>query len=263
MIQLQRLNRDSSWWFQVGGLRLVVDPWLVGPEVDYFAWFNTQFHGSPPVPVEGVPDHDVVLITQKYTDHLHPETLRSLDPKEVWVVAEGAAKIRSILPNAAVREFSAAEPVQRRSGCAVRLLPTRRRLDPLYQSFWLDDGEQGLLYAPHSLAMDEGHRESLNGLPGCAVLITSLRGYRLPTLLGGMVSPGLAGAEALVQALRPARVIPTHDEDKPGRGLVPWLAKVTPFDPDSRKDHAWLHGRFEAWDDYDVHALAPEAGAER
>ena len=43
---LQRLNMDNSWFLDLGGCRLLIDPWLEGQEVDYFPWFNTQRYWS-------------------------------------------------------------------------------------------------------------------------------------------------------------------------------------------------------------------------
>ena len=66
-------NSDSSTTqhgqrvvLELAGIRLVIDPWLEGTEVDYFAWFNTQWLRTPPVPYCDVPAFDAVLITQKY-----------------------------------------------------------------------------------------------------------------------------------------------------------------------------------------------------
>jgi hypothetical protein len=38
---LQRLNMDNSWYLELSRLRLLIDPWLEGTEVDFFPWFNT------------------------------------------------------------------------------------------------------------------------------------------------------------------------------------------------------------------------------
>ena len=41
-MKLTRINPDHSWLLETPGLRLVVDPWLLGPEIDGFGWFHTQ-----------------------------------------------------------------------------------------------------------------------------------------------------------------------------------------------------------------------------
>ena len=45
------------------------------------------------------------------------------------------------------------------------------------------------------------------------------------------MAPGAPGLGALVKTRDASVVVPTHDEDKHGTGLVPRVARVTPFDP--------------------------------
>ena len=259
-ITVQRLSMDSSWWLSMGGVRLLVDPWLVGPEVDYFRWFNTQWHATPPVPPDAVPEWDAVLITQKYPDHLHPQTLTALNPQQVWATEPCVPALKRILPQAEVRVLSASEPTLRHGGLTVHRLPTRNRIDPIYEAVVLDDGAHSLWFAPHSLDLDAEHRAQLTDVSPCAALISSFRAYRLPSLLGGTVSPGLAGLKPLVEAAEPTWIIPTHDEPKTGTGLVPWLARITPFAPEQADALPWLKGRFRPLDDYAAHDLLGSPG---
>ena len=55
---------DNSWCLGLGGKRFLIDPWLEGVEVDYFSWFNTQWHRTPPLSYSELPAFDAVLITQ-------------------------------------------------------------------------------------------------------------------------------------------------------------------------------------------------------
>ena len=84
-MRLQRLNMDNSWHLEFGNTRVLVDPWLKGAEVDFFSWFNKQSHSTASVSISDVPTYDVVLITQKYPDHFHIETLLELNPKRLVV----------------------------------------------------------------------------------------------------------------------------------------------------------------------------------
>ena len=228
-VTVQRLSMDSSWWISIGGVRLLVDPWLIGPEVDYARWFNTQWHATPPVPLDTLPTWDVVLISQKYPDHLHAETLRSLDPEEVWAPEHTHAALGRILPRATLRD--ARREVIRRGELTVRWLASRRRIDPIYEAVVLDDGTDSIVLAPHGLVPDADHRGVLAECSPCVALLAPLRRYQLPAVLGGAVAPGAQGLGPLVEAVEPRWIVPTHDEDKRGTGLVPRLARVTPFDP--------------------------------
>ena len=42
MLSIKRLNLDSSWHIEYGSSRFVVDPWLIGSEIDGFKWLNEQ-----------------------------------------------------------------------------------------------------------------------------------------------------------------------------------------------------------------------------
>ena len=96
MIQVQRLNMDNSLFLEISGWKVLIDPWLEGTEVDFFGWFNTQWHRTPPLPYEQIPAFDTVLITQKYPDHFHAETLKKLNPGHI--IAPGSLKENICFP---------------------------------------------------------------------------------------------------------------------------------------------------------------------
>ena len=76
---LQRLNLDSSWYLNWQGTGVVIDPWLVGSEVDIARWFNEQWHSRQPVAPSEIPDYHFTLVTQSYSDHCHEATLREMN----------------------------------------------------------------------------------------------------------------------------------------------------------------------------------------
>ena len=88
MISIQRLNMDNSFFVEINGWKLLIDPWLEGTEVDFFPWFNTQWHRTPPLPYEELPAYDTVLITQKYPDHYHEKTLKKLNPGQIFLLSQ-------------------------------------------------------------------------------------------------------------------------------------------------------------------------------
>ena len=49
--------------------------------------------------------------------------------------------------------------------------------------------------------------------------------YRLPWWLGGLVLPGMAAAQRLVDQVQPEMVLDTHDEPKAASGLVARVAQ--------------------------------------
>jgi L-ascorbate metabolism protein UlaG (beta-lactamase superfamily) len=54
MLSIQRLNMDNTWWVNWGGTSLLLDPWLIGSEVDGFSWFNEQWHANTTRSFNGV-----------------------------------------------------------------------------------------------------------------------------------------------------------------------------------------------------------------
>jgi L-ascorbate metabolism protein UlaG (beta-lactamase superfamily) len=85
----------NGWLLELGGLRVLVDPWLTGAlRFPPGAWFfEGQLPASQPVPE----DLDLLLLTQGLDDHAHPETLQLL-PRSLPVVGSlsAAAKVRSL-----------------------------------------------------------------------------------------------------------------------------------------------------------------------
>ncbi len=74
---------SNTWLIEIAGLRILVDPWLVGPLV--FGNLEWLFRGEcsdRPIPQ----NLDLILLSQGLPDHAHPQTLNQL-PKNTPVVA--------------------------------------------------------------------------------------------------------------------------------------------------------------------------------
>ena len=247
---LQRLNMDTSWLIELSGITIVVDPWLEGVEIDYFRWFNTQWHRTPPLPYADIPAHDAVLITQKYADHCHELTLRRLQPAVVLAPRSVEKQLRRWLPDATLMLFEPSHRQHQLGALTITQLRTRRRMDPIYDAFVIEDGHQRLMMANHGFSLDAAHIEQMASQPRCDVLVSPLNRYRLPAFLGGVVTPGLDGLRPLVEQVQPRWVIQTHDEDKHARGLIPKLAKVDIFDVKQLADLPWLRERYQPMNHY-------------
>lgn len=226
-ITIQRLNMDNSWWVDFNGLRFLIDPWLQGVEVDFFPWFNTQWHRTKPLDAEAVPAYDFVLITQKYPDHFHAQTLLRLRPARLLVPASIEQKVKKLLPEAEVLTLQADTPRIFGGPLSLHFLPTSRRIDPIYDALLLHNGEESIFIATHGFDLTPDKRQWLSQQPPVSLLFTPFNYYRLPVWLGGVVSPGMTGVQQLVEAVKPRRVVATHDEDKFARGLVSRFARIT------------------------------------
>ncbi len=246
MIHLQRLNMDNSWFVEIGGWKVLIDPWLEGTEVDFFGWFNTQWHRTTPLSYDQLPAYDSVLITQKYPDHFHAETLEKLAPKSIFAPKSLQKKLKKLLPNAAVIGLDATNNKTIINNIQVTFLATTRNIDPIYDAFILDDGKESIFIATHGFQMSEKHIETLKKASPCQLLITPFNLYKLPFFLGGVVSPGLEGVEHLCEVLNPRKVIATHDEDKHAKGLVSKFAKIIrPSSKETLLKLPWLGERYQ------------------
>lgn len=106
------------------------------------------------------------------------------------------------------------------------------------------------MVANHGMELDEAHRAQLGGIGPVDLLMSPFNRYVLPSLLGGVVAPGLEGLRTLVDATDPRVVIQTHDELKHGTGLVPRIARIEHFVPAMAAEHPWLQSRFRDISDY-------------
>jgi len=249
-MRLQRLNMDNTWHFTSQGRSIVIDPWLEGVEIDYFPWFNTQWHRTPPVRYGQVPDFEAVLITQKYPDHFHTKTLETLNPKLVFAPDSLRKQLSRILPDTEVRTFTPRETHLRWGDWSLQWFHTTRRIDPIYDAVLIDNGTQSLFIATHGFQLSEGHQKQLQGASPVHILMSPFNRYRLPSLLGGLVSPGLDGLKTLVQHTQPNVIVRTHDEDKHNKGIVSKLASIHHFEMDMLPENPWLSERYSPVSDY-------------
>jgi hypothetical protein len=255
MIRIQRLNMDNSWSLGIGGLGLLIDPWLCGKETDYFSWFNTQWHRYEPVPFNELPAFDWVLITQKYPDHFHPETLLKLRPMRIMAPASLRGRIGSLLPGTEAVFMEKDKPSFDLGGVTVRWLHTDRKIDPIYDAVAIHDDMETVLVASHGFELSRQHLDVLRSLPRISLLLSPVNEYKLPFFLGGSVSPGLRGLEKLLKDSGAERFVSTHDEDKHATGLVSRLAKVIRYSADDIRRNELLGARFLNIPDYKTHML--------
>ncbi|NLR90125.1 MULTISPECIES: MBL fold metallo-hydrolase [Flammeovirga] len=256
MINLQRLNMDNSWFLEFDGLRILVDPWLEGTEVDFFTWFNTQWHRTAPVPYNELPAFDVVLITQKYPDHFHHQTLEKLQPKLVIGPDSIQKDLMKLLPNTEFHALNKKQTKVNVKGIDVHFLPTRRWIDPIYDAIVLSNGNESVYFMTHGFTLDQAHQEQLKEVGDCSLLVTPFNLYKLPFFLGGVVSPGIKGVEHLCETIQPKVVVPTHDEDKYAKGIVSKFAKIKRATPKELNKYTWLKDRYQAFSDYKLSSIS-------
>jgi hypothetical protein len=229
VLKIRRLNMDTSWEVRWDGRSVVIDPWLVGSEVDYFKWFNEQWHTTPPVAPKDLDRPDFILISQSYSDHTHEETIRQFDSDIPILASPRAYKrlARSFSGDRLVKLPLLGEaPMLEFRDFRIASLDPGRKLDPVYYAHLLVRNGKAIFYSSHGFTLT-GRQLELTREYEVEYLLTSFSEIRLPALLGGRVNPGMENVHYLVDALSPRYVLNTHDEQKRSGGLVMKLANCT------------------------------------
>ena len=82
---------SNSWLIEIAGLRILLDPWLVGSLT--FGDLPWLFEGKKKT-ARSIPESiDMILLSQGLEDHAHPPTLKVLDRNLPVVASENATKV--------------------------------------------------------------------------------------------------------------------------------------------------------------------------
>ena len=228
-ISVRRLNMDTSWEIHWADRKVIIDPWLVGSEVDYFSWFNEQWHTTEAVSPKEIERPDFILISQSYSDHCHEETLQCFDidipilasPKAFNRLSKTFDKSRLIqLPIISENGFLEID------GFQIATIHPGRWIDPVYYAHIIARNGKAIFYSSHGFELNQRQLDLLAELD-VQLLITSFSHIKLPFFLGGNVNPGMENVKSLIDQLSPKNVTCSHDEEKEHRGVVMKLAKTS------------------------------------
>jgi L-ascorbate metabolism protein UlaG (beta-lactamase superfamily) len=246
MATIQRLNKDNSWAITLSGTTFLVDPWLTGSEVDYFGWFNTQWHREAPVPLSEVPLYDWIIVTQQFPDHFHIETLLALNPARLIVPPSVKTKAEKLFPSAAVEAVKNPAEEFVAGGARIRRFRSTALMPPFFDAYALYDDHQTIFLAPHGYSFNARQLTELRKLPPVTLLLASANYLRLPFFLGGKIMAGISALEQLVRDTGTSKFATSHDGDKRATGLVPRLSReirysVTDIQANTLIGHKYLN----------------------
>jgi hypothetical protein len=246
---LRHLNADTSWLIIFGEFKILLDPWLFGSQTDFFRYFSTQEHATPPSIQNISRDLDIqidaIIISHEFTDHCHEQTLRSLSAIiPVFATTNASKRIRQWhyfhhvydipLLNDRPEKFtlSILSKQQPELGMpntvSVGYIPEKglMALPALHGatciSFLVNNRQwHSLLYIPHGCKHTSirdwfDQQSDVN----VSVLLQGFNRVCNPIWLGGLVSYGCDEAAKLAVAVKARHWIATHDEDKIASGLV-------------------------------------------
>ena len=213
-MKITKLNADSSWLWEINGLKILVDPWFSESQVDFHPRFSTQYHLDKQPEVFELPRPDFIFISHPFTDHCDKETLMKLS-SEIPLICLSVIQ-RKIQKWGHFKQFISPSdaPFQ------IQKISKTGFLDLVHHAYLISDGISSMCYAPHGTRKIVQDKEA-------SVLLTTVTTYELPFYLGGTVNLGLNKALQLAEQLNVKTVISTHDEAKIQKGIVAALSKRT------------------------------------
>jgi hypothetical protein len=248
-LTLRHLNADTSWLIIFDGFKILLDPWLFGPQTDYFRYFSTQEHAVPSSMQNISRDLDVqidaIIISHEFTDHCHEETLRSLSATIPVFATTNASKLirrwhhfqhvyNIPLLNDRFEKFTLSMLNEQQSELnmpdtiSVGYIPEKgfMAMPSLHGatciSFLVNNLQwHSLLYIPHGCK----HSSILEWFDqqsdvNVSILLQGFNRVYNPIWLGGLISYGCDEAAKLAVTVKARHWIATHDEDKVASGLV-------------------------------------------
>jgi L-ascorbate metabolism protein UlaG (beta-lactamase superfamily) len=210
----------SSWLIEMAGVRVLLDPWLVGDLVFGNApWFFRGFRTQPiPIP-ENV---SLILLSQGLPDHAHPETLKQFDRSIPVVGSPEAAKVARDLGFTTVTALAPSETLTWQNQIEFKAFPGSP-LGPqvVGNAYVLKDlASQTTLYTePHGY-----HSPKLKEVAPVDVVLTPLVGLKLP-LVGAFIQAGDRALD-LLQMLQPQVVLPTTTTPGGQTQFTGWLINL-------------------------------------
>ncbi len=213
-MKITKLNADSSWLWEINGLKVLVDPWFSKSQVDFHPWFSKQFHLDKQPEVFEIPRPDFIFISHPFTDHCDQETLVKLS-SEIPVICLPVIQ-RKMQKWKHFKQFISLSdaPFQ------IEKISKTGFLDLVHHAYLISDGMSSICYAPHGTRQIVASKQA-------NVLLTTATTYELPFYLGGTVNLGWQKAKDLANRLQASTIISTHDEAKIQKGIVATLSQRT------------------------------------
>jgi L-ascorbate metabolism protein UlaG (beta-lactamase superfamily) len=211
----------NTWLVEWAGLRLLFDPWLVGPLV--FGQLDWLFKAQRRRPIAAWPSHlDAIVITQGLEDHCHPLTLSHLDRGIPVIASPSAAKVVRGLGYQQVTALAHGQTTTLADRLTIQAVPGAP-VGPtqVENGYFLreDCTGQTLYYEPH------GYHQGILGLVSHVdVVIAPVMDLTLP--LVGPIIRGNQVALALAQKLRPQVMLSTAMGDYEASGFLLQLVQV-------------------------------------
>lgn len=193
----------NSWLIEMGGQRILIDPWLVGSLVfGNLDWLFKGVRSEDRLIPENI---DLILLSQGLLDHAHPPTLKQLDRTIPVVGSIGAAKVVQELGYTAVTALTPGETFTLNGRVAIKATKGSPIGPTVVENGYLiKELASGitLYYEPHG-----AHDPQLKSATPVDVVITPLIDLALP--LVGPIIKGTTSALEVASWLQPQVMLPT------------------------------------------------------
>jgi hypothetical protein len=256
MLYIRRLNMDSSWQLTWKETSILIDPWLLGTEIDGFSWFNEQWHVTPPLSIDALEDYQGILISQPFSDHCHEETLAKLEAVPFITSPKAKKRLMKGFPKRKMLELPTIQKNEWLNFGSLKIayLKSSKVLSASFDGIVIRCKKEIVVYCPHGFELNEMQLKELKNYKVKA-LITGFSFFKLPIFLGGVVNPGKENALKLIEELQPEKIFHTHDEEKETKGLVKKIAQVNFLD--AKEMEEGLKGKFTFLGaDYQIHCVS-------
>ena len=196
---------SNSWLIELGGKRILIDPWLVGSLVfGNLDWlFKGSRHSDRAIP-ESI---DLIVLSQGLEDHAHPPTLKQLDRTIPVVGSPNAAKVVRELGYTEVSALKHGETFTLDNQVEIKATPGSLVGPTLVENGYLfKELVNGLTlyYEPHG-----SHSPLVKEAAPVDVVITPIIDLALPLI--GPIIKGTKSALELAQSLQPQVMLPTSE----------------------------------------------------
>jgi L-ascorbate metabolism protein UlaG (beta-lactamase superfamily) len=209
---------NNSWLLELGGQRILLDPWLVGSLtfglLNNWDWLLKGSRKSD----RAIPDNiDLLLLSQGLEDHSHPPTLKQIDRNIPVVASVNAAKVVENLGYTKVTILHPQQSFTFNNQVEITAFPGATMGPGIVENGYLLK-ELGtnltIYYEPHGF-----HSPQLQQIAPVDVMITPIQEVSLP--LVGAVLKGMNSALELAKWLNPRLILPTaHEGDTLLEGFV-------------------------------------------
>lgn len=194
---------SNSWLIELGGKRILIDPWLVGSLV--FGNLDWLFKGSRHSD-RAIPDNiDLIVLSQGLEDHAHPPTLKQLDRTIPVVGSPNAAKVVRELGYTEVTALKHGETFSLDNRVEIKATPGSPIGPTLVENGYLFKELSScstLYYEPHGF-----HSPLVKESAPVDVVITPIVDLALPLI--GPIIKGTKSALEVAQSLQPQVMLPT------------------------------------------------------